>query len=309
MAVQPATPSHACIACGAPSLRPLFTARDWYLGVVPGTFDYERCDVCGTVAIAAQPDDDVLALAYAKTYTPHSARRGLVERVGEPLAQREARRLLQHADPSRAVLDVGCGTGRFLERLRRAGWRGRMVGVEPAPDVALDTSGRLGIEVYAAALEDSDIEPGSFGTIVLRHVIEHVRAPHATLRRIRDLLEPHGVLYLATPDARAFAAAFFGRYWHGYDPPRHLFAFSRDGVRRLLVAEGFKIVDERWDFSPQMWTGSLRHALGRGRRSRWAAIAGHDLNPLAAIPAVVAAGAEVALHRSTMYAATARRRS
>src|SRR5262249_45002143 len=131
----------------------------------------------------------------------------------------------------------------------------------------------------------------------------------ATLRRISDLLEPHGVLYLATPDTRALAAAAFGRYWHGYDPPRHLFAFSRDGVRRLLAAEGFDIVDERWDFAPQMWTGRLRHALGRGRRPRWAAIAGHELNPLAAIPAIVAAGAEVALHRSTMYASTARRRS
>jgi Methyltransferase domain len=144
--------------------------------------------------------------------------------------------------------------------------------------------------------------------VVLRHVIEHVRDPRTALARVRSLLEPDGLVYVATPDARAVAAKVFGRYWHGYDPPRHLFAFTCDGLKTLLASEGFELVEERWDFAPQMWTGSLRHALGRGRQPAWVTIAGNDFNPLAAGPALVGAGVEVVLHRSTMYAATVRLR-
>jgi SAM-dependent methyltransferase len=299
--------SNCCVACGALSPERFFDASDWYLGAVDGTFTYVRCVRCGTVMMMPPPSERLLAAAYAETYSPYSARRSLVDRLGEPVAQREATRLASLAATTRAVLDVGCGTGRFLERLRRAGWRGPMQGVEPAADVAAETARRLGIPVHSGELDELDVEDGSIGTVVLRHVIEHLRDPRMALARVRSLLEPGGLVYVATPDARALAARVFGRYWHGYDPPRHLFAFTRDGLRALLAAEGFGLVEERWDFAPQMWTGSLRHALGRGRRPRWVSIAAHDLNPLAAAPAVVGAAIEVAVHRSTMYAATARR--
>ncbi|MCX5237293.1 class I SAM-dependent methyltransferase [Streptomyces prunicolor] len=35
--------------------------------------------------------------------------------------------------PARAVLDVGCGTGRLLHRARRDGHAGRLMGIDPAP--------------------------------------------------------------------------------------------------------------------------------------------------------------------------------
>jgi SAM-dependent methyltransferase len=257
--------------------------------------------------MAHQPSDRVLRASYAESYSPFNARPGLAQRLGERLAQREASHLVSLVDPSKEVLDVGCGTGRFLERLLRAGWRGRMSGVEPAANVASETARRLGVPVRTGSIEEMDVAEGSIGTVVLRHVIEHLRDPGEALARVRSTLEPGGFAYVATPDARALAAKIFGRYWHGYDPPRHLFAFTRDGLTSLLDSEGFDVVAERWYFAPQMWTGSLRHVLGRGRRARWATIVANDFNPLVAVPAAVGATLEVALHRSTMYAVTARR--
>jgi SAM-dependent methyltransferase len=295
-----------CTACGSGHVEQAFVAGDWYLGSTPGPVWYSRCGQCGTVFAAPQPDDDTLARAYASTYGPHS-RPSLVERLGEPLARREAERLLALSNPSRLLLDLGCGRGTFLRRMRRAGWTGPMLGLEPAKEVAQQTSRELGIPVEVGNLEDVDLEANSAGTVVLRHVLEHLRDPRSTLVRIAGILERGGSLYLATPDARALAASLFGRFWHGYDPPRHLFAFTSNGVRRLLESTGFEVVEESWRFSPQMWTGSLRHALSRGKSRRWASLLGHDLNPIVAVPAVAAAGLEVALHRSTMYAVVATR--
>ena len=124
---------------------------------------------------------------------------------------------------------------------------------------------------------------------------------------MRSLLAPGGVLYLGTPDARTLSAHVFGRFWHGYDPPRHLFAFTAEGMRALLGRAGFAIEHEYWDFAPQMWTGSMHHALARGRNSRWAAALTSNVNPIAAIPAILGATIERSLGRSTMYAVLARR--
>jgi SAM-dependent methyltransferase len=256
-----------------------------------------------------QPDGDVLARAYDASYGPYRTSPSLIERLGEPVAQREAKRLIGVADATSSLLDVGCGAGSFLRRLRRAGWRGAMRGLEPDAAMAAHTADQVSVPVEVGTLDDVELEPGDLGTIVMRHVIEHVRDPRQDLERVARALAPGGTLYLATPDARALAASVFGRFWHGYDPPRHLFAFTSVGVRRLVEDAGFRIRAEHWDFSPQMWTGSLRHAIVRGDDARrpWARVLGHDLNPLAAVPAVVGAGLEAALRRSTMYAVTAER--
>jgi SAM-dependent methyltransferase len=301
--------SPSCAACGSTSSKPAFEASDWYLAEVCDWFPYRRCEGCGTVFMHPQVDDATLAKAYSSSYGPYNAAPSIVERLGERIAQREANRLAAIADPSTALLDVGCGRGVFLRRLRRAGWQGSLSGLELDPDVAALAQEEVGVPVAAGTLEDVALEPGAVGTVVMRHVIEHVRNPRAALERVADALAPGGTLYLATPDGRALAASVFGRYWHGYDPPRHLFAFTSAGIRNMLADTGFTLLQESWDFAPQMWTGSLRHVLsGRGERWRsWGRWLAHDLNPLVAVPSVAAGAVEVALDRSTMYAATARR--
>jgi 2-polyprenyl-3-methyl-5-hydroxy-6-metoxy-1,4-benzoquinol methylase len=297
----------SCAACGGTDLSPAFTARDWYLQAVDQEFTYVRCETCLTVIADPQPDEATLNQAYTTTYAPYGAERSVIERLGERLAQREATWLAALSRPASRLLDVGCGNGTFIRRMRTAGWTGDIRGVEPNELVAEGTAARLGVQVDLGLADDFRAPTGSVGTLVMRHVIEHVRDPDAALANAADAIAPSGVIYVATPDVRALAAAVFGRYWHGYDPPRHLFAFSPVGVRALLRRAGFEPLAERWDFSPQMWTGSARRALMRGRPDHWGRFAAHDLNPLAAGPAILAAGLEVALHRSTMYGIAARR--
>ena len=137
-------------------------------------------------------------------------------------------------------------------------------------------------------------------------MIEHLRDPRAVLRRVRDAVRPGGLVYLATPDERALSARVFRRYWHGYDPPRHLWVFRPEALRRLVVDEGLEVVDERWHLGAEVWAGSLGYAISprpSGRR-RFASV----LNPLVAAPALAAGALEQALHRSTMYGLVARRR-
>lgn len=296
-----------CAACDGTSLRPFFVGADWYLGAVglEERFPYFRCTACGTVVAQPAPTGETLERAYSNAYRPLGAP-GRLERVFEPVARREARRVVCAGRPDGALLDVGCGPGRFLARLRAVGWEGPMRGLEPDAVAAGRATELLGVPVRVGGVESLADEAPGLSAVVLRHVVEHVPQPLETLRALRSLLAPDGVLYLGTPDARALSAHLFGRYWHGYDPPRHLFAFTAPGLRELLRRAGFSVEREYWDFAPQMWTGSLHHALARGRNPRWASLLTSNLNPVAAVPAVIGATAEWATRRSTMYAVVAR---
>lgn len=298
-----------CPACNSDRVVAAFTASDWALSAAPGEFTYARCAACASVFASPQPSDAVLAQAYASSYGNYQPGRTLVERVAEPLAQREATRLAALADVTQPFLDLGAGTGRFLERIRRAGWSGPMRGVEYSPEVAAAASAEVGVPVEPGTAEDADLGDTPNGMIVLRHVIEHLRDPGSVLDRLRGGLGGDGLLYLATPDAHALSARVFGRYWWGNEVPRHMVIFSRDGVRHLVVASGYDIVTEWWSFAPQMWNASLGLALDKGRGKPWVGRATHLLNPAVTGPAVAAGALEVALHRSTMYGLVARQRA
>ena len=288
-------------------MQPFFTGSDWYLGAVDveERFPYVRCLACGTVAAHPAPTPETLRRAYANEYLPFGPPT-LLERLFEPIARREARRVVTAARIDGALLDVGCGSGKFMARLRATGWAGPMRGLEPDAAAAGRASDLLRVPVRIGGVEMLSTEPPELAAIILRHVIEHVPEPLDTLRELRSLLAPGGVLYLGTPDAHTLSARVFGRFWHGYDPPRHLFAFTAEGMRALLGRAGFVVGREYWDFAPQMWTGSLHHALARCSNPRWAALLSSNVNPVAAIPAVLGATVERSLGRSTMYAVLAR---
>lgn len=296
-----------CPACLRAEGAPGFSASDLSLRAVAGSFSYDRCAACGTVFAHPQPDAATLAQAYAGSYGNYRAEASLVERLAEPLARREAARVARRADPGSPLLDLGCGTGRFLERLQAVGWHGPLRGVEYAAEVADDASRRLGIPVAHGRAEEADLgPPGTLGVLVMRHVIEHLRSAGTVLDRARAALRPDGLLYVATPDTRALSAKAFGQWWWGYEVPRHLVVFSRDGLRALVRRHGYEVVDEWWSFAPQMWNASLGLRLaGRdpARVQRFTSLA----NPLVSGPAAVAGVAEVLARRSTMYGLLARR--
>ena len=134
------------------------------------------------------------------------------------------------------LLDVGCGTGEFLVRMRDAGWDVR--GIEPDP-ASVEVARAKGLDVQQAGLDEARLEEGSFDAITLNHVIEHLHDPGRAIERACGLLRPGGALWLATPNIDALGHERFGPDWFGLDPPRHLVLFTPRGLEGLLRRAGF----------------------------------------------------------------------
>ena len=252
------------------------------------------------------PDAITLAAAYGAGYGNYQARRSVIVRLAEPILRREATRVVEAGARDQPLLEIGCGTGGFLERVAACGWAGPVSGIEYSAPVAAETAARTGLAVSAGTAEDAPLGDAPYGAIVLRHVIEHLRDPRAVVARLAGALHPGGVLYVATPDATAWAARVFGRRWWGYEVPRHLIVFSSDALRDLFADAGLRATDERWAFAPEMWNGSLYLALDRGRGKRWPRRFTSLANPFVTGPACVVAAAEVGFGRSTMYSVIGR---
>lgn len=161
------------------------------------------------------------------------------------------------------VLDVGCGNGEFLLRMRAAGWEVQGLEVDPASRAWAESSG---IPVHPGQLTADTFPAASFEAITMNHVIEHLHHPRELLVTCYLLLKPGGILWIAAPNGGAAGLERFGRDWAPLDPPRHTVHFTYDALRRALVEAGF---DEVFTTSPTLlatrWTYRMSNSFAVGR--------------------------------------------
>jgi SAM-dependent methyltransferase len=163
------------------------------------------------------------------------------------------------------LLDVGCGNGRFLQTMARLGWT--VFGVEPDAAAAAVARASLGEVIHSGRIGDAPFPEGSFDVIVMKHVIEHLPDPTATLRACHRFLRAGGKIVVITPNARSLGGRLFGRDWLGWDVPRHFTIFSRTAMRSVLERAGFRRIDVATPTrkAARMW--QMSRALKRGRMS------------------------------------------
>jgi SAM-dependent methyltransferase len=142
------------------------------------------------------------------------------------------------------VLDIGCGNGMRLARLRALGWN--VVGQEVDPHAASIAINSLGIPVFVGLLHEAGFADDCFDAVISNHVLEHVLDPAAFLAETYRVLKPGGLLVAVTPNARSLGHRVFGRYWMGLDPPRHIRICSPTSLSRLASNAAID--------APKVWT-------------------------------------------------------
>lgn len=279
-------PAHArseCPACGGAGPFADFLAREMQFGLRE-EFAYRQCAACGTVFIAVVPPD--LARFYPSDYysfatsAPPAPRFGFARAalarwlVGspDPIAAAVAKALsyrrfgffhwcrLTGVRLESRILDIGCGSGGVLRRMRRFGF-GHLTGIDPyAPGSVCEP----GLTVIR-----TDRPPSGevYDLVMMNHVLEHLSDPLAGLESARACLAPGGRLLVRVPIAGSFAHRKYGADWYHLDAPRHLVVPSLAGLRRLADRARLRLMKSGFDGEEPSFLMSENYRQGHPARA------------------------------------------
>ncbi|MDX1428863.1 MAG: class I SAM-dependent methyltransferase [Rhodothermales bacterium] len=145
-------------------------------------------------------------------------------------------KLLSGLLDSGSLLEIGCATGEFLELAAQSGFE--TLGVD-ASDIYVDYARERGIPIFHGRLEDADLQKGSFDAVALFHLIEHIEDPAPFLTQLGDLLRPSGYIFIATPNLPASTHKLLGFRHPNFHQEDHLYFFSAQTLKALLLNCGF----------------------------------------------------------------------
>ena len=140
---------------------------------------------------------------------------------------------------SKNLLDIGCGTGDFLETALKSNWN--ITGIEPDAQARQIANSKTNDSVFEIEHLEH-LKPNSFDVITLWHVLEHLPNLELHTGVFKSLLKPNGTLVIAVPNFKSYDAAHYKTFWAAYDVPRHLWHFSKIAIEELFKNKNLKLV-------------------------------------------------------------------
>jgi len=150
------------------------------------------------------------------------------------------RDILPHRTSGR-LLDVGASSGGLVKQAQDRGFDA--CGLEPAADVCQLARDAHGVTMYCGSLAEQQFPEGSFDIVALHDVLEHMFEPVAEIREMRRVLKTGGIVVCETPTTTSRNFADQGIEWSTISPLEHVHLFNEKNAERVLVENGFRIVD------------------------------------------------------------------
>lgn len=230
-----------CPICDGTDFKAVLQAVDYT--VSHEKFTIVACQNCNFQFTNPIPEIEKIGDYYkAESYISHSStNKGLINKLYQIVRKHTLKqkvKLVKRPAKGNALLDIGAGTGHFLNACTQAGLNA--LGLEPDKDAR-----SFAEKTFNANIKPLDelhqLPDSSRDIITLWHVLEHVYNLRLDLDKITKILKPDGTLVVAVPNRSSFDAKLYGEFWAAYDLPIHLYHFIPDDITRLFAQYDMEI--------------------------------------------------------------------
>jgi len=199
----------------------------------------------GFLETTPQPTAEALPDYYkSEDYISHTdSKRNLFENVYHVVRKISLKQKLKFINKcisdEKTLLDVGCGTGDFLQVAKQNKWK--VSGIEPNAQARTIANNKTDNSVFEID-QLLKFQPASFNVITLWHVLEHLPNLEEHVQVFKKLLKPNGTLIIAVPNYKSYDAKYYKEFWAAYDVPRHLWHFNKKSISKLVSIVSMEVV-------------------------------------------------------------------
>jgi 2-polyprenyl-3-methyl-5-hydroxy-6-metoxy-1,4-benzoquinol methylase len=233
-----------CPICQSDEHKRFLTVSDY--NVSRETFHIVECKVCAFKFTNPRPSENQIDKYYeSDNYISHTdTSEGLINKLYKIVRQitlKQKRSLINSFKvESKTILDIGCGTGAFLNVMAQDGWK--CVGIEPNKNARDKATLKFNIKAFDEASLVQGL--GQFDVITLWHVLEHVHDLQKRILEIKLHMKSTSVLIVAVPNCESTDAKYYKEFWAAYDVPRHLYHFTPATMNEFMGRNGLEIIQK-----------------------------------------------------------------
>lgn len=232
-----------CPVCDGKAFKPFLTCTDFF--VSGEQFSIKQCSSCGFKITENIEDEDNIGSYYqSENYISHSnTSKGVVNTIYHSVRNYmlgRKRRLVEKSTSLKSgqILDVGTGTGFFLNEMKENSWQ--VTGTEKSSDARNFAKKEFNLDNLPSE-NLFTLKNNSFDVITLWHVLEHIHQLNENMETFARLLKTKGKLIIAVPNHDSFDAEHYKEFWAAYDVPRHIWHFAPKQMKQLGEKYGFKL--------------------------------------------------------------------
>lgn len=264
----------SCPVCASRNIIPTLSVNDFTVSAE--VFEVWQCNKCLLRFTQNIPEADEISRYYQSAeYISHTdTTKGFINKLYHRVRRHTIstkRRLVERTTGKKKgkILDVGCGTGAFLQGMIESGWEG--IGLEPD-----ETARQKAQDLHGLNLESSEkmfsLTHRQFDAITMWHVLEHVHDLHGYINQLKYLLKPTGKILIAVPNYTSYDEEIYREFWAAYDVPRHLYHFSPSAMKELMSLHGLEINTEKPMWYDSFYVSMLSEKYKNGKSNIASAI-------------------------------------